>query len=318
MSSTPSALEKGVAREDSARDLTVGSCSPITITPSSRRYSTWSSISSLLKRRPSTNAGAGPARTDTSVWLGARTWFRGTRPETRVRGLSACPRGYPNVAAFLDSDENFMVYRRFGYIQSRLLLNKQDELRELEESLDLYDQRQFRTQPLDVMTRSDLAGTDAKDRQQLFEKLEHRFCSYANLISSAQQLVALNRPAKSDFMSVYNYMNKNQPLKEEEQEWIKCREDLVTLRPGREHAWLDASLEHLLKYLNEMGTGRTDAVCLGTLLVFTLAFSAVLSLFTRARRHEILGAAAAYCAVLVVFLGNVSNNQLSNERTGGP
>lgn len=38
---------------------------------------------------------------------------------------------------------------------------------------------------------------------------------------------------------------------------------------------------------------QSTALCIGVLLVFTLAFSAVLSLFTRARRHEILAAAAA-------------------------
>ena len=38
---------------------------------------------------------------------------------------------------------------------------------------------------------------------------------------------------------------------------------------------------------------HTTALCIGILLVSTLAFSAVLSLFTRAKRHEILGAAAA-------------------------
>jgi UDP-N-acetylmuramyl pentapeptide phosphotransferase/UDP-N-acetylglucosamine-1-phosphate transferase len=35
------------------------------------------------------------------------------------------------------------------------------------------------------------------------------------------------------------------------------------------------------------------ATCMGILLVFTLLFSAILSVFTRAKRHEILGAAAA-------------------------
>ena len=59
--------------------------------------------------------------------------------------------------------------------------------------------------------------------------------------------------------------------------------------------------------VTNLGNNRTDTICIGVLLVFTLAFSAVLSLFTRAKRHEILGAAAAYCAVLVVFLGNVGN-----------
>jgi hypothetical protein len=49
-----------------------------------------------------------------------------------------------------------------------------------------------------------------------------------------------------------------------------------------------------------------NALCMGVLLVFTLCFSAGLSFFTRAQRHEILAAAAGYCAVLVVFIGNVS------------
>jgi len=43
----------------------------------------------------------------------------------------------------------------------------------------------------------------------------------------------------------------------------------------------------------EDGKASASAVTIGVLLVFTLIFSAVLSLFTRAKRHEILGAAAA-------------------------
>jgi uncharacterized Tic20 family protein len=39
-------------------------------------------------------------------------------------------------------------------------------------------------------------------------------------------------------------------------------------------------------------TNATTAVIIGVLLVFTLVFSGVLSLFTRARRHEVLAAAA--------------------------
>jgi len=64
----------------------------------------------------------------------------------------------------------------------------------------------------------------------------------------------------------------------------------------------------LFHLVNHMGNRKTDALCIDTRLMFTLAFSAVLSLFTRAKRHEILGAAAAYCAVLVVFLGNVGGS----------
>ncbi len=44
-----------------------------------------------------------------------------------------------------------------------------------------------------------------------------------------------------------------------------------------------------------------------TIFVFTLAFSASCSIFTKARRQEVFTATAAYSAVLVVFLGNTAN-----------
>lgn len=47
--------------------------------------------------------------------------------------------GYPKLAAYLDSDDQFSVYWRFGYLHSRLLLHKQDELRGLEDRLQILD-----------------------------------------------------------------------------------------------------------------------------------------------------------------------------------
>jgi hypothetical protein len=49
-------------------------------------------------------------------------------------------RGYRSLCTFLDSDENFMLYRRFGYLHSRMLLRKQDQLRKLEAELDDIDE----------------------------------------------------------------------------------------------------------------------------------------------------------------------------------
>ncbi len=44
-----------------------------------------------------------------------------------------------------------------------------------------------------------------------------------------------------------------------------------------------------------------------TIFLFTLVFAACCSVFTKAKRQEVFTAAAAYCAVLVVFLGNSTN-----------
>lgn len=41
--------------------------------------------------------------------------------------------------------------------------------------------------------------------------------------------------------------NDGGPLYEEESGFIYEKEDLVTLRPGREHAWLDSIIERALQ-----------------------------------------------------------------------
>ena len=50
-----------------------------------------------------------------------------------------------------------------------------------------------------------------------------------------------------------------------------------------------------------------------TVFIFTLIFSASCCIFTKARRQEVLTATAAYCAVLVVFLGNTSTAMFSQD-----
>ena len=54
--------------------------------------------------------------------------------------VESYPQGYPQLGCYLDSDDAFMMYRRFGQLHSRLLLHKQDRLRGLEEELTYLDQ----------------------------------------------------------------------------------------------------------------------------------------------------------------------------------
>lgn len=72
-----------------------------------------------------------------------------------------------------------MMYRRFGYLQSRLLLDKQDELRILEEKLDLMDKQDAELYPLRLRTR-DLPEEDAKPRRELLKTIRENFCEYGN------------------------------------------------------------------------------------------------------------------------------------------
>ncbi|KAF3032500.1 hypothetical protein E8E12_003714 [Didymella heteroderae] len=56
--------------------------------------------------------------------------------------------------------------------------------------------------------------------------------------------------------------------------------------------------------LTPVGRGNSTFEAIGILVVFTLLFSAAMSLLTTAKRHELFAASAAYCAVLVVFISN--------------
>ncbi|KAL8775027.1 MAG: hypothetical protein Q9209_000506 [Squamulea sp. 1 TL-2023] len=295
--------------------------------------------------------------------------------------VDECPNGYPKLAGFMDSEDTFGIYRRFGFLYSRVLLSKQDELRRLEDDLDAMDKRDAitsdKTRKCLKSRAKDFARTSTdglQTRKELIGIVESKLYEYGQMILQAQQLVSLNKPADRDHLSVQNFLengykdNDNdeilRPLMEADSEFIYRKEDLVTLRPGRESAWLDAFVERLLKIIrckpvqyvfcsketrlksdnphiqyytkqrvdrlvtliisgimlillvvptyalyrvtNMKEASATNATCIGILLVATLIFSAVLSLFTKAKRHEILGASAAYCAVLVVFIGNVS------------
>ena len=55
------------------------------------------------------------------------------------------PKGFPKVSCFVDSDDAFMVYRRFGTVFARLLLSKQDEIRRLEAKLQGMDKTDERS-----------------------------------------------------------------------------------------------------------------------------------------------------------------------------
>jgi len=81
--------------------------------------------------------------------------------------------GYPNLATFKNSSDSFAVYRRFGYLQSRLLLEKQDILRVLEKRLDQYDRDNVMTS----YTRT-LSADQLMPRQALLEEIERAFNSY--------------------------------------------------------------------------------------------------------------------------------------------
>jgi predicted phage tail protein len=73
-----------------------------------------------------------------------------------------------------------MMYRRFGFVQTRLLLQRQEELRVLERKLENFDRRMEEAKN-DKILRSGFnrqTDEDVKKRNELMDDLQAKFCEY--------------------------------------------------------------------------------------------------------------------------------------------
>ena len=101
-----------------------------------------------------------------------------------TRLVEDSPEGFPLVATYLDSDDSFMIYRRFGTLHARLLLNKQDELRELEDDLRDMDEQDLKGEDTDIYLMSRTKDNKREPiegrqtRKQLLETIEKKTLEY--------------------------------------------------------------------------------------------------------------------------------------------
>ncbi|KAF2002301.1 hypothetical protein P154DRAFT_618706 [Amniculicola lignicola CBS 123094] len=301
--------------------------------------------------------------------------------DTITSTLESYPCGYPQLAGFQSSESSFSIYRTFDYLHSRVILQLQDELRDCEENLsdmDYLDSKNGREKCL-TSRMGDLKQT-RKDKQSsskrvdLLATIATKLIQYDQVLVGARKLGAFQRPSARDYRSVRRFFYNEKPLSSmSEEQYILRKEDLVTLRHGREWATFDGWVEGLVSKfpwkwltrklfttpeLRKKSTSDTifyyspsrieQFVCLiitfiifvllvlpvvamykltyvgnrnnlfdaiGILVAFTLLFSAAMGMLTKAKRHELFAASAAYCAVLVVFISNFDGQ---NGKMGSP
>ena len=124
------------------------------------------------------------------------------------------------MSCYLDSDEQFMIYRRFGILHARSLLYAQDELRELESRLTMLDKRDDRNEDdRDYLMcrendddREPIPGR--KSRKDLLALIKQKTLEYGQLVIQAQQLCGMNKPSWRDQRSVTNFIENEGPLME--------------------------------------------------------------------------------------------------------
>ncbi|KAF2112297.1 hypothetical protein BDV96DRAFT_158224 [Lophiotrema nucula] len=254
--------------------------------------------------------------------------------------------GYPRLAAFINSDRDFIVFRRFGHLHVRFLLQLQDELAEIEQRLHELDNDEAYSFNLNSRRRD-----SNQDRTALLAGLGEKLASYDLCLEAYYKQIERAPSDSRNVQSVANWMKGNKPLVPEESAFLCNWEDLVSPGKQADHGGLDILVGRIAETLCEWGLLKvnpsrskdkhvitvdasliirisraiTTSLAILTLTVpisilykvrnmssrlwiigiSTAVFSSCLCLFTHSRNYEIFSATAAYCAVLVVFVGNI-------------
>ena len=96
------------------------------------------------------------------------------------------------MAHYLDSDDAFMLYRRFGTVFARLLLNKQDEIAGLEVLLLGMDKtdlgagngRYLKSRTKDINRGSLPSAFQERSRGDVMQELEEKLLEYSEYSQS--------------------------------------------------------------------------------------------------------------------------------------
>ncbi|KAJ5378675.1 hypothetical protein N7509_011794 [Penicillium cosmopolitanum] len=94
--------------------------------------------------------------------------------DTRIKGY---PKGYPELAAFMESDPGFGILRRFNHLHLRNLLYMQEELTSMDRRL--YEIDASETDELNNMTRP---GDENVDRKVLMTEIRVKLREYGTVL----------------------------------------------------------------------------------------------------------------------------------------
>ncbi|KAK5677034.1 hypothetical protein LTS10_010222 [Elasticomyces elasticus] len=174
--------------------------------------------------------------------------------------------GYALVANFQSSDRNFLQYRAFFHLHSRVLSALQADIVKLESELDSMDRWDIRCgmERLQCLQDKNLDDIEShmenmpepyrawfgRTRPTVLHDLKAKLLEYDELLLRTREVHGLQRPAQRDYQSVRNWFESMQPLVPDQLEFIRRKEDIITLRAGRECASFDGFVERCLNGLD--------------------------------------------------------------------
>ena len=91
------------------------------------------------------------------------------------------PQGYPQLAAFVNSDENVLICRKYGFLRARILLYRQDEISQLERQLIEMDNEDKEIDPIRLRSRKTDEERDENpqfSRKTLMQRIDEKLKLY--------------------------------------------------------------------------------------------------------------------------------------------
>ncbi|ROV96010.1 hypothetical protein VMCG_08013 [Cytospora schulzeri] len=152
------------------------------------------------------------------------------------------------LARLTASAPEFYIFREFRYLQSRVLLQLQDELRALETQLWRMDEKDRVNDPFNLRGR-ELDDVHGGLRKDMLAMIQQKLMQYGELLCVSSKLAALDRPSTFEKISLQNFFRTKQPLVKHEN-YIGNTADFITLKAERDDAWLDRQILRLLVRAN--------------------------------------------------------------------
>ncbi|KAL8929051.1 MAG: hypothetical protein Q9208_001494 [Pyrenodesmia sp. 3 TL-2023] len=179
-----------------------------------------------------------------------RPWRKADGREKHIDSIDDHPRGYPKLAAFMISSDNFSMCRRFAFLHSRVLLHRQDELAEMEKTLLAMDDEDAELDEESALAlqsrRRDDQRPEQPSRKSLIDRIDSKLKDYDDLTMRIRAMVSIPKPSERDYSSFYRWIDAEKPLCREETKFVKHQDDFIALAEKQEGGWFDGVLEDLL------------------------------------------------------------------------
>ena len=160
------------------------------------------------------------------------------------------PRGYPQLAAYTNSEDNRHICRRFGYIRSRHVLYVQDEVQQFEKKLaDLDESDRANEETAYHLNSRRWDEENSTLRKDLIATLKVKLKEYDELVLREHQMLKISAPSRKNHIRYFNYIWEEKPLCREEYDFVFHEDDMLDLAAEPESEWVGNVIDFILALL---------------------------------------------------------------------